>query len=87
MRSTALSRLSRRVRLRFASGADPNQIWQEVHGELKHLLTSPELHQVTIERAEELPEQGRGGKFRVVIPLAQAGPPADRHEKSEGEQL
>ncbi|MBI2735926.1 MAG: phenylacetate--CoA ligase family protein [Rhodospirillales bacterium] len=61
-----------RIRLRFASGADPNQVWQKVHGELKHLLARHELHQVTIERAEEPPEQGRGGKFRAIIPLPSA---------------
>ncbi|MBX9630149.1 MAG: hypothetical protein K2X67_06470 [Burkholderiales bacterium] len=62
-----------RVRLRFESGADANQAWQKVHGELKHLLASHGLDQVTIERAEEPPEQGRGGKFRQVMPLAQSG--------------
>jgi phenylacetate-coenzyme A ligase PaaK-like adenylate-forming protein len=60
------------VRLRFASGADPDQVWKKVHGELKHLLDSHELHQVTIERAEEPPEQSKGGKVRQVIPLSSA---------------
>lgn len=59
-----------RARLRFASGADPSQVWQRVHGELKHLLASHELHQVTIERAEEPPEQSKGGKVRQVVPLS-----------------
>ncbi|MCT8999882.1 hypothetical protein [Chelativorans intermedius] len=59
-----------RVRLRFESGADPSQVWQRVHGELKHLLDSNELHQVSIERAEEPPEQSKGGKVRQVIPLS-----------------
>lgn len=71
---------SLRVRLRFASGADPDQVWRTVHGELKHLLDSHELHQVTIERAEEPPEQSRGGKVRQVIPLAQAELRGDRKQ-------
>lgn len=62
---------SLRLRLRFASGADPDQVWQRVHGELKHLLASHKLHEVTIERAEEPPEQSKGGKFRQVIPHSQ----------------
>lgn len=57
-----------RVRLRFASGADPDQVWKKVHGELKHLLDSHALDQATIERAEEPPEQSRGGKVGQVIP-------------------
>lgn len=69
-----------RVRLRFAPGADPDQVWRTVHGELKHLLDSHELHQVTIERAEESPEQSRGGKVRQVIPLAQAELRGDRKQ-------
>jgi phenylacetate-CoA ligase len=58
-----------RVRLRFASGADPNQVWQKVHGELNHLLARHKLYQVMVERADEPPEQSKGGKVRQVIPL------------------
>jgi len=66
-----------RVRLRLESGADPDRVWRTVHGELKHLLDSHDLHRVTIERGEEPPEQSTGGKVRQVIPLAKAEPPAD----------
>ena len=61
---------SLRVRLRLASGADTDRIWQAIRTELSHWLTEHELSQVTIERAEEPPEQSPGGKYRTVIPLS-----------------
>lgn len=59
-----------RVRLRLASGADPNRVWQAVHTEITRLLARHRLDHVTVERAEELPEQSPGGKYREVIPLS-----------------
>ena len=61
---------SLRVRLRLASGADTDRIWQAIRTELSHWLTEHKLSQVTIERAEEPPEQSPGGKYRTVIPLS-----------------
>lgn len=59
-----------RVRLRYAEGADPTQVWQAVHDEITRLLVANGLPQVVVERAEEAPERSPGGKFRTVIPLA-----------------
>lgn len=58
-----------RVRLRLAPDADPDQVWHVVHTEITHLLSRHKLDHVTIERAEEPPEQSPGGKYREVIPL------------------
>ena len=58
-----------RVRLKTASGADPNQIWQTVHNEMTHLLASYRLDHVTLECGEEAPEQSPGGKYRRILPL------------------
>ena len=58
-----------RVRVRLAESADPDRVWQEVHTELIRLLTRRKLEHLTIERAQELPEQSPGGKYREVIPL------------------
>ncbi len=59
-----------RVRLRPAAGADSNLVWQAIHTEITHLLIEHKLGHVTVERAEEPPEQSPGGKFRKVIPLS-----------------
>lgn len=58
-----------RVRLRYASGASPDTVWSAVEGELKRVLSKNNIGNVTIERAEEPPEQSKGGKYREVIPL------------------
>ncbi len=58
-----------RVRLRPEAGAAPDRVWEVVHSEIKRLLTEHKLDHVTLERAEELPEQSPGGKYRKVIPL------------------
>ncbi|MFO0845320.1 MAG: hypothetical protein U0797_23540, partial [Gemmataceae bacterium] len=60
---------SLRVRLRPAPGADPERVWEAVQSELSRLLAGHGLEQVTVERAEEPPEQSAGGKYRTVIPL------------------
>lgn len=59
-----------RVRLRPASGADPERVWQAVQGETMRLLAAHKLDHVAVERAEEPPEQSPGGKYRTVIPLS-----------------
>lgn len=61
---------SLRVRLRPATGADPDRVGQAVQAEITRLLTERKLDRVTVERAEEPPEQSPGGKYRAVIPLA-----------------
>lgn len=58
-----------RLRLRPADGAEQERMWQAVHAEITRLLTAHQLGNVTVERAEELPEQTPGGKYREVIPL------------------
>lgn len=59
-----------RVRLRLTAGADPNRVWQAAHAEITRLLTERKLDHVTVERAEEPPEQSPGGKYRQIIPLS-----------------
>ncbi|MCL5110721.1 MAG: phenylacetate--CoA ligase family protein [Chloroflexi bacterium] len=61
---------SLRVRLRLASGADPDRVWQAVRSEIMRLLTEHKLDHVTLERGEEPPEQSPGGKYREIIPLS-----------------
>ncbi|MCP2169434.1 phenylacetate--CoA ligase family protein [Goodfellowiella coeruleoviolacea] len=59
-----------RVRLRPVSGADADQVWQTVRAEITHLLAEHRVDHVTLERAEEAPQQSPGGKFRRIIPLS-----------------
>ncbi|GAB3431749.1 phenylacetate--CoA ligase family protein [Flindersiella endophytica] len=61
-----------RVRLRVTDGANRDGVWQAVHGEIGRLLTEHKAGQVSVEFADELPEQTSGGKFRRVIPLAKS---------------
>lgn len=61
---------SLRVRLRPAAEADPERAWQAVHAEITRLLAEHQLGHVAVERADEPPEQSRGGKYRTVIPLS-----------------
>ena len=63
---------SLRMRLRPADGIDPDRVWQAVHTQLTRLLTEHKLGHVTVGRAEELPEQSPGGKYREAIPLGQS---------------
>lgn len=58
-----------RVRLRFAANANPDRVWQSVHNEIRRVLDQHGLAHVTVERAEEPPEQAEGGKYRAVIPF------------------
>ncbi|MPN33310.1 hypothetical protein SDC9_180795 [bioreactor metagenome] len=59
-----------RVRLHLETEADPERVWQVVHSEIEHLLSQRKLDHITIERAEESPEQSPGGKYREIIPLS-----------------
>ncbi|MCG5215865.1 hypothetical protein [Streptosporangium sp. KLBMP 9127] len=59
-----------RVRLRLADGADADRVWQTVRDKVTHLLTEHKVGEVTLERADEPPQQSPGGKFRRIIPLA-----------------
>jgi phenylacetate-CoA ligase len=59
-----------RVRLHLAAGADPDQVWRAVHAEIAQLLTEHELDHISVERAEEPPEQSPGGKYRTIIPVS-----------------
>ena len=61
---------SLRVRLRPASDADPQQVWEAVNAAIKDLLAKHSLGHVTVEHAEEPPEQSPGGKYRSIIPLS-----------------
>jgi phenylacetate-CoA ligase len=61
------------VRLKTATGSDPDRVWQAVHTEMAHLLTSYHLDHVTLEHAEEAPEQSPGGKYRTILPLSRLG--------------
>ncbi|WP_020663736.1 coenzyme F390 synthetase [Amycolatopsis benzoatilytica] len=58
-----------RLRLRLLDGADADQVWHTVRGEVNHLLAEHKAADVTLERADEPPQQEPGGKFRRVIPL------------------
>ncbi len=60
---------SLRVRLRAAPDTDPDHVWQAVRAEITHLLAQRELGHITVERADESPEQSPGGKYRTIIPL------------------
>jgi phenylacetate-CoA ligase len=43
-------------------------VWQAVRTEITHLLTEHKLDHVTVERADELPEQSPGGKYSTILP-------------------
>ena len=59
-----------RVRLRLTNDADRDRVWQAVHTAITRLLTAHKLDHVTVERADEPPEQSPGGKYREIIPLS-----------------
>ncbi|HUR07505.1 MAG TPA: hypothetical protein VM347_33515 [Nonomuraea sp.] len=58
------------MRLRPEGDADADRVWEAVRGEISHLLTEHKVGDVTLERAEEPPQQAPGGKYRRIIPLA-----------------
>jgi phenylacetate-CoA ligase len=54
------------VRLRPAD----DRVWQAVHDGIERLLHDGKAERVTIERAEEPPQRGPGGKYRRIVPLS-----------------
>ncbi|HXR65776.1 MAG TPA: phenylacetate--CoA ligase family protein [Ktedonobacteraceae bacterium] len=58
------------LRLQFAAGADPDRVWQQVQTEVMRLLIAYNVGHITLERAEEPPQQSPGGKYRSIIPLS-----------------
>lgn len=59
---------SLRVRLQTRD-ADSDRVWEAVRTSIRRLLVDHGLDHVAVERAEEAPEQSKGGKFRQVFPL------------------
>ncbi|QOD01966.1 phenylacetate--CoA ligase family protein [Pseudarthrobacter sp. BIM B-2242] len=57
-----------RLRLHPKAGADPGLTWQAARTEIENLLTGHDLAHVTLIRADELPQQTPGGKYRTVVP-------------------
>lgn len=66
------SRTSVNVRLLAASDADAESVWTRVRDEIASSLATQRLSNVTIRRAAEAPQQSPGGKYRLIIPLADA---------------
>jgi phenylacetate-coenzyme A ligase PaaK-like adenylate-forming protein len=58
-----------RLRLRFGPDADPEYAWRETEEALGALLASKGAGEVRVERAEEEPQPGAGGKYRKLIAL------------------
>ncbi|MEV0203241.1 hypothetical protein [Nonomuraea sp. NPDC050691] len=57
------------VRLRAGDGDGADAVWRTVRREIAHLLAEHKAGDVTLERAEEPPQQSPGGKLRRIIPL------------------
>jgi phenylacetate-CoA ligase len=60
---------SLRLRLRFIAAADPERVWPSALDEIRKVLRDRNLDHVTVERAEEPPEQSTGGKYREIVPI------------------
>lgn len=60
------------LRLQVAPTANADTVWREAEAGLRNVLAEHGLEHVVVERGDEPPEQGRGGKFREVIPLSRA---------------
>lgn len=63
---------SLRVRIKLASSADVGTVWRALNATLKRILSQHGLGHVAIELADEPPEQSKGGKYRLVVPLQHA---------------
>ena len=61
-----------RIRLLTIADENPDFVWRAVRGQIANVLAQHGLSHVRVERAEEAPEQSAGGKYRQIIPLAQA---------------
>jgi phenylacetate-coenzyme A ligase PaaK-like adenylate-forming protein len=60
------------LRLQISSAANADAVWRETEAGLRTVLAEHGLENIVVERGTEPPEQGRGGKFREVIPLSGA---------------
>lgn len=58
------------LRLQIAPTANADTVWREAEAGLRNMLAVHGLQHVAVERGGEPPEQGRGGKFREIIPLS-----------------
>lgn len=58
------------LRLQIAPTANADTVWREAEAGLRKVLAEHGLEHVVVERGGEPPEQGRGGKFRELIPLS-----------------
>jgi phenylacetate-coenzyme A ligase PaaK-like adenylate-forming protein len=58
-----------RIRLRLAPETDAERAWKLALDATARLLAEHKLDHITVERADQPPEQSRGGKYRTVIPL------------------
>ncbi|MCJ8012525.1 hypothetical protein MUG84_12365 [Paenibacillus sp. KQZ6P-2] len=58
-----------RVRLLTMNNDDSDFVWDQMETEIRNILNQYKLNHITIERAEEPPEQALGGKYRRIIPL------------------
>jgi len=56
------------LRLQIAPTANANTAWREAEAGLRKVLAEHGLEHVVVEHGGQTPEQGRGGKFREVIP-------------------
>lgn len=61
-----------RVRLLTIAEEGRDFVWRAVRGQIANVLAQHGLAHVNIELGEEAPEQSAGGKYRQIIPLAQA---------------
>lgn len=64
------------LRLRPAAGVDPDRVWRALQAQIRHLFTEHKLDHVTLERAEEPPEQSPGAStYDHPAELSRAAPP------------
>lgn len=62
------------LRLQIAPTAHEETVWREADAGVRKVLAQHGLERIVVERGGEPPEQGRGGKFREVIPLSAEKP-------------
>ena len=60
------------LRLQITPTANADTVWREAEAGLRNMLAEHGLEHVGVERGGEPPQQGRGGKFREVVPLSGA---------------
>jgi hypothetical protein len=62
------------VRLRVDADADRERVWEAVRAEITRVLAANGLEHVTVQRADDPPQQTAGGKYREIIPFSAADP-------------